>query len=322
MPSQRQATVVISPVEAGRRLDTWLARRFTYRSRRQWQESVRTGEIHLNGHPAKVATLVQPGDAVEYRMPDVEEPPVDFAMQTLYEDDTVLVVAKSGDLPCHPGGRYFDNTLWSVLRQQFDNVHLVNRLDRETSGIVLIAKNAAAASALMSQFADHTVTKAYLALVYGAFPPQLDTAGVLVADAASEVRKKRAFMPDPDAAGESAQTIFTCLGSSAGLSLIRAVPTTGRLHQIRATLCSLGFPLVGDKLYGLDDRMYLRCIADELTDADRTALRMGRQALHAYRLVFSHPVAGRQIQVTAPLPADLQQTMDRAGLQPGAELQC
>ena len=322
MPSQRQANVVISPAEAGRRLDTWLAHRFTYRSRRQWQESVRAGEIHLNGHPAKVATLVQPGDAIEYRMPDAAEPPVDVAMQTLYEDDTVLVITKSGDLPCHPGGRYFDNTLWSVLRQQFDNVHLVNRLDRETSGIVLIAKDAAAAGALMSQFADHTVTKAYLALVYGAFPPQLDTEGVLVADAASEVRKKRAFVPDPDAAGESARTIFACLASSAGLSLIRAVPTTGRLHQIRATLCSLGFPLVGDKLYGPDDRMYLRYIADELTDADRTALRMGRQALHAYRLVFSHPVDGRQIQVTAPLPADLQQIMARAGLQPGAELQC
>ena len=104
--------------------------------------------------------------------------------------------------------------------------------------------------------------------------------------------------------------------------MIRAVPTTGRLHQIRATLCSLGFPLVGDKLYGPDDRMYLRCIADELTDADRTMLRMGRQALHAYCLVFSHPVDGRKIQVTAPLPADLQQTMATAGLEPGVELQC
>jgi 23S rRNA pseudouridine955/2504/2580 synthase/23S rRNA pseudouridine1911/1915/1917 synthase len=265
---------------------------------------------------------VQPGDAVEYRLPEAAEPPVDVAMHTLYEDDTVLAVAKSGDLPCHPGGRYFGNTLWSVLRRQFDNVHLVNRLDRETSGVVLIAKEAAAASALMSQFAGQTVAKSYLALVYGAFPPQLDTDGVLVPDAASEVRKKRAFVADPDAAGEATRTIFTCLDSSAGLSLIRAVPATGRLHQIRATLCSLGFPLVGDKLYGPDDRIYLRCIADELTDADRTALRMGRQALHAYRLVFNHPADGRQIRVTAPLPADLQQTMATAGLQAGAELQC
>lgn len=311
--TSRQASVVITPHEAGLRLDMWLADRFTYRSRRQWQACVRRGEIQLNGRAAKPANILQTGDHVLYDIPEAAEPEVDDHIDILFDDDDVQVLAKSGNLPCHPGGRYFRHTLWQVLRESLPDVHVVNRLDRETSGVVLVAKNAATAGAIAAQFSNHSVTKTYLVLVHGEFPEALSAAGSLASDAGSSVRKKRLFR-EACTDGEWAETEFVRLASAGGVSLVQAIPATGRLHQIRATLCSLGFPVVGDKLYGLDDQFYLAFIEDALTEGDRAALQMHRQALHAYSLGWRHPVTAQQMSTVAPVPDDMQRLIDRHGL--------
>jgi 23S rRNA-/tRNA-specific pseudouridylate synthase len=146
-------------------------------------------------------------------------------------------------------------------------------------------------------------------VVEGDFPEFLDAEGFLLPDETCEVRKRRRFLlrkavdaASLPAAAEASRTRFRRLARNAGLSLLEAELDTGRTHQIRATLCSLGYPVVGDKLYGPDPRLFLRFAKDQLTPADRARLRLPRQALHAYRLAFPHPVDRRPLDLIAPLP--------------------
>ncbi len=218
------------------------------------------------------------------------EPPVLRSAGILYEDDDLVVADKPGNLPCHPGGRYCANTLLHLLRDRAGDggkLRIINRLDRETSGIVLVAKSAAMSRSLSGQFRRHTAQKEYTVLVHGDFPVHLEARGWLVPDADSVIRKKRRFVTcsaPPAPGAESAETDFELVEARDGISRVLARPRTGRTHQIRATLLSLGFPVVGDKIYGLDETFFLRFITDALTEADRARLVLPRQALHASSL--------------------------------------
>jgi 23S rRNA pseudouridine955/2504/2580 synthase/23S rRNA pseudouridine1911/1915/1917 synthase len=265
----------------------------------------------VDGRPAKPAYSLRGGEMVSYDAPPVAEPPVDTDAPALYEDERVFAVNKPGNLPCHPAGAYAEHTLWYLWKDRLDVFRLINRLDRETSGIVLLARDGEAARLLSAAFARGQVDKQYLVVVEGDFPETLDATGNLSLDPDSTVRKKRRFVPGlPEADGEFAETHFTRLATIDGLTLVRVRPRTGRLHQIRATLCSLGHPVVGDKLYGVDDTLYLRFIDDTLTAADRAALRLPRQALHAWRLTIPHPDGSGPLHLESPLPPDI------AGLRP------
>ncbi len=302
--SLRRATVNVTAEESGRRLDHWLTERFTYHTRSQWQQAIRNGRLTVNANQVKPAYTLQTGDKVEYFLPKIVEPPVDTAFTLLHEDDTLLVVDKPGNLPCHPAGKYFRHTLWHLLRPQYgDDIHPVNRLDRETSGIVLVARDGATAGRLGEQFSQHRVRKEYLALVEGDFPPELNAVGWLGPDTSSAVHKKQLFRETPpDEANARSQ--FILVDKAGGLSLVRCIPHTGRLHQLRASLLGLGYPLVGDKLYGYDERCFLDFIAGDLTETQYCRLRMERQALHADRLDFTHPQTGQRMTMRAPMPAD------------------
>lgn len=170
-----------------------------------------------------------------------------------------------------------------------------------------MAKNPAAAAKLGRP--GWPVRKEYLALVFGRFEQEVDAAGFLVPDTESAVRKKRRFVTGerPPAGAvhpESAHTLFAPEQTGGRFSLVRAVPVTGRLHQIRATLFSLGFPLVGDKLYGPDETLFLKLRSGELTAADREKLILPRQALHSTLLEFRHPVSGEMVTVKSPMPEE------------------
>lgn len=318
--ARRRLTASDLPAAGREPLLDFLVRRFTYHSATEWTELLQAGRLLLNGVPAAPGAEAVSGDLLEYDLPtDQPEPPVNTAWSVLYEDDALLAVAKPPDLPCHPAGGYFRHTLWALLKERFGDAFFAfaNRLDRETSGIVLVAKSREAARALQRQFEHRRVEKQYQAVVEGMFPEaELEAAGWLTADAASEVRKKRRFIPAasgqaaPGAApegGEWAETRFLRLeiNPDANLSLVAIRPRTGRLHQIRATLAALGHPLAGDKLYGADDTVFLRFCNETLTDGDRRRLRIGRQALHASRLRFTHPVTRAPLEITCPLPDDL-----------------
>jgi 23S rRNA pseudouridine955/2504/2580 synthase/23S rRNA pseudouridine1911/1915/1917 synthase len=314
---KRRAETQVPSGAAGLTVLEYLVARFTYRDAAAWHESVGQGRVLLDERTADAETRLQGGESLRYLVPEIPEPKVDPSFLVVHEDDQILVIDKPGNLPCHPAGRFFANTLWALLRQAgLTRPHFVNRLDRETSGLVLVAKTLPAARSCRRQFDAGTVRKLYLAVVEGEFPAYVDADGWIGPADDGTVRKRQRFCPDRSRTDRCAacRTELRGLTSSDGLSLVLAVPRSGRLHQIRATLAAIGYPVVGDKLYARDPTLFLRFVSDSLTHQDRRDLRTDRQALHAWKLALRHPVTGQPVTYSAPVPADLQALCARMNL--------
>jgi len=322
--SRRRACTLIPAAVAGQSVLEYLTGRFTYHTQDEWWERIRTGQILVDDRTPDPRDVLRGGETLEYCPTDLREPAVNRGFRIVFEDTSILVVDKPGDLPVHPGGRFFQNTLWALLRAAgYPHFEFVNRLDRETSGLVLLARTPQAARHCRRQLERHTMEKVYLAVVEGAFRGPVRAEGWITGGSSGAIRKKQRFFPaeafDPERSigkPPSVLTVFELVRQVGGLSLIEARPVTGRLHQIRATLEALGFPLVGDKLYGVDETLFLRFIEDKLTPVDRVRLRLPRQALHAAELTFQHPETGERLRLSAPLPADMRSLVGekKAGL--------
>ena len=308
----RDMRLNVKEAEAGQPLAAYLASRFTYHDHAAWCRLIDEGRVTLNGNPAAVQHPLAVGDRIQYDASGIPEPPVDDTFAVVWEDADLLAVNKSGNLPCHPAGRYYANTLERLLldRGVLPCVHLANRLDRETSGLVLVGLSNDVASALGDAFMRREVCKQYIAVVEGDFPAEPRTvAGWLYLARGTTVRRKRVFLPEGAAHPDDAQhveTQFRCLARRNGLSWLDVRPVTGRPHQIRATLKGIGYPVVGDKLYGVDETIYARLATDRISPLDHARLRIPRQALHAFRLSFRHPVSGAHLTFTAALPPELE----------------
>lgn len=228
--------------------------------------------------------------------PDPHGPPV----SVLHEDDDLLVVDKPAGLVCHPTKAGEWSSLIGRVRLYLghDQARFVHRLDRETSGVVVLARSAAVARELGRLFASGDVRKTYLALVHGRFEGTRLIDAPLGRDEASAVAIKDCVRPD----GAAARTRVAALGPGSldGVETTRVevTPETGRKHQIRIHLASIGHPIVGDKLYGGDEGRYLRLVEGRLTDDDRRALVLTFQALHAWRLGFAW--RGREWRFESP----------------------
>lgn len=309
----REMRFSIREKDAGKALSAFLAARFTYHTDEEWSRLIAEGRVTVNGRRPGADAPLCVGDVLGYDASGIPEPPVDLSVETVLDDPLLLAVNKPGNLPCHPGGRYFNHTLWAWVKERagLENPVLINRIDRETSGLVLIAKTPEAAHNLWRQFSTHKVVKRYTVFVEGLFPERLEAKGWLVPDRASVIRKKRRFVPcesegpqlEPEA--EWAETVFERERVCEGFCVVRALPRTGRLHQIRATLLSSGFPVVGDKMYGVDEGLFLRFCTDELSGLDWERLRLRRQALHAAFLGFRHPKYGAKTELEVVLPDDM-----------------
>ena len=295
---ERTIQTIAGPELEGVRLDHFLTARFTYQSRTGWQNIVREGRITVNGIRVRASRRLHAGDVIVFDVEGIEEPEVDPTYRVVLERPEFLAVSKSGMLPVHPSGCYFRNTLLMLMKERYGELYVVNRLDRETSGLVLLARDPGTAGVLSTLFASRQVEKTYLAAVFGEFPAgTVRCDGWLSSDPESPVRKKRRFTADDPGTedAETCSTEFVRIMTCGGYSLVACKPHTGRLHQIRATLCSTGFPLLGDKLYGPDDTIFLRFTEDAMTDSDRAALVLPTQALHAWRLRFRLPGTGEDI---------------------------
>jgi 23S rRNA pseudouridine955/2504/2580 synthase/23S rRNA pseudouridine1911/1915/1917 synthase len=318
---KRRTAFDVPAAAAGVALADYLAGRFPYHDRAGWCGRIRSGHVTVNARIGLPDAALRAGDRLAYDTSDIPEPPVDFTIGIVSDDADLLIVNKSGNLPCHPGGRYFNHTLWTWLKEArgLAEPALVNRIDRETSGLVVVAKNPAAAHNCGKQFANRQVGKRYAVLIEAdAFPATLDGAGWLLPDTVSAVRKKRRVVlgsvaDSPGTEAAWVETRFRLLAQRRGVALIEAEPLTGRLHQIRATLLALGYPVVGDKLYGRDETAFIRFCQGRLTDADRSALRMDRQALHASGLSFRHPRFGLPVSYQLALPDDMQRVLASVG---------
>ncbi|MDD5727607.1 MAG: RluA family pseudouridine synthase [Victivallales bacterium] len=306
-PATRIIRTRIDTAAENRTLIDYLAARFNYHSRERWLAIIAEAQVQVNGQPVRPDACLHAGDILTYTPENLEEPPVDFSYSLIYEDEYLFVINKSGNLPCHPAGPFFRHTLWHHLSNRYGKVYLVNRLDRETSGLLIAAKDSVTAGLFAKKAAIHE--KAYMVLVFGDFRQAVIADGFLIKDEESAIRKKRRFV-FPEALPANAKkpvpagTLLEPVSIRNHISLVKATLKTGRFHQLRATLYSLGFPVVGDKLYGPDESIYLKMQGDKITAADWEKLKMRRQAVHAYRLVFTHPVKKQEMEFTIPLPPD------------------
>ncbi len=296
---------------ANQRLDRFLSLAIGRLSRARARRIIRAGRVHVGGTTSRVrpALRVFAGQDVFVRKPAVAEPPCRQDVRILYRDRTLLVLDKPGDLVVHPSARYVRNTVTGLLARWWGSDHgwdVVHRLDRETSGVLVLARRGAALSAAKRAYQRRQVRKTYLAVCHGFLSAPLDIDVPLGPASSSAVRIKMGACFE---GGRPAWTRVRPLARGqfrgAPVTLVRARPVTGRQHQIRAHLAHVGHPIVGDKLYGLDEGVFLDLVEGRI-DAAAAAVRAGygRQALHAERIALPHPDGGLLV-VTAPWPADL-----------------
>jgi RluA family pseudouridine synthase len=285
------------------RLLDYLARRFRYLDAEHWRREIDAGALKLDGQRVDQETPVHAGQRLAYerRQP---EPPVATDVQVVHRERGFVVVAKPAHLPVHGDGTFVRHTLVHQLGRLLQcPVHLVHRLDRETSGLLVVACTAAARQQLETQFRAGGVDKAYLAVVDGPVRGDFVADGPIGRDPGSAITLRRAVVPD----GTPARTEVTVLRSGARHSLVRCVPRTGRTHQIRVHLCAAGHPVAGDKLYGRSDAEYLAFVRHVKAGGSPRAAAAGpdRQLLHAAELAFRHPDGGAPLAFRAPMPDDM-----------------
>jgi 23S rRNA pseudouridine1911/1915/1917 synthase len=297
--------IVVPPECAGWRLDHFLKRRIGRLSRTRIQSIIEQQISFPDGRRVRASSPVRAGETILLRRPAPIEPEVPRRFDILYEDESVLVIDKPAGLPMHTTAKFWRNTLTALLRERYPNeqMEVAHRIDRETSGVLLIARGRKVASFLTQAFARRQVAKRYLALVKGAPPDE----GIMDRPLALLDTKSRVMMGVSAAPGAlPAVTRFRVLERFAQHALVEARPETGRQHQIRVHFASLGYPIVGDKLYGAGEALFMRA-CDEGVTPELLAQFDGlpRHALHAAHLTFPHPVTRLPLSVESPLPADI-----------------
>ena len=257
--------------------------------------------ILVNGERCTVRRVLHTGDIVTLALTDnyssEELLPVDLPVEILYEDENLIAPSKPPNMPTHPSHNHHDDTLANALAVRYREAGVpfvfrpINRLDRDTSGVMLVAKNKFSAGLLAKSMQNGEFHKTYWAILEGEMSVEEGLIDKPLHRTAASIIVREVCSPDaPDA--EAARTRFRVLARGNGCTLVEAHPLTGRTHQLRVHFASLGHPICGDNLYGIDNG------------------RIARQALHAKELVFPHPITKEQIHLTAPIPEDMQVLMD------------
>jgi len=287
---------------------TYLAQRFTYLSESGWQALILEGRIALNGALCIGTEAITQGDCIRCELPDFDAPIVNFDYDIVYQDEWLLGINKPSGLRVHSGGKFVRSNLIYHLRQvhqpAYPEANLVHRLDADTSGIVLLAREKRVLTQLVHQFAEALVEKKYLAVISGHLDPANGTINLPIGPV--ENARVPRFGID-QAHGKPAVTHYTTLRQlSADYSLVELQPATGRTHQLRVHLAAMGHPLAGDLLYTMNDSDYL---AWRENPPPPTGLQ--RQALHSHQLQFLHPIHQTSCTLTAPMAADIAQFIQK-----------
>jgi 23S rRNA pseudouridine1911/1915/1917 synthase len=299
------AHFVVPREASGLRLDVFLARVSPQHSRSRLQDLIKEGFVRLNGKPARPKESVRTGDTVELEEPPIRRSqyqPEDINLEILYEDDDLLVLNKPPGLVVHPGAGHSEHTLVNALLHHCPNLSgiggeerpgIVHRLDKDTSGCLVVAKNDETHRSLSTQFAGRSVDKIYLALVSG----QLRKKNGLIEAAIARHPVDRARMTATASRGRAAKTEYRVAAESVDASLVECRIHSGRTHQVRVHLLHLGHPVLGDKTY-----------------AGKRAGDFPRQMLHAWKLGFTHPRTGERKIFEAPPPEDFEAARKALGL--------
>jgi len=302
--SSRTEVLTIEHSLLSERLDTYLRGKFPAVSRGAIQRLMDQGHIRVNGRTVKPTHTPRAGEQVEVHWPEArpaDAKPEQMALDVLFEDEALLVLNKPPGLVVHPAAGHEEHTLVNALLHhcagQLSGIGgvarpgIVHRLDKETSGCLVVAKNDDTHLALSVQFATRKVEKIYHAILCGELPREHGEIRAAIARHPSH-RKRMAVNND---AGREAWTDYRVLERLRGATLIEAVLHTGRTHQIRVHFQHIGFPVVGDETYGNRQNQRL---------ADLTGYTAPRQMLHAFRLAFIHPRTGKRLSCEAPRPED------------------
>jgi 23S rRNA pseudouridine1911/1915/1917 synthase len=304
------------PVERARqRLDVFLHHEFRRTSRTRTQRIIALSAYDAHGKHLKSNLRLQPEQLVVLWRAPWDEDPVPTDIPVLFEDDHLLVVHKPAGVPVHPTARYHHNTVIRLLKSERPGqwLSLAHRIDRETSGVLVLTKHPEAdRRAKMALEARAGIEKRYLAITWGV--PELGGERSFRLERNVELDPHHAtgvrMRVVPDGQGLWAATRFAVQGDRRSLegrsyALVRCDLETGRQHQIRLHLASLGFPIVGDKLYGPDDALFAKSVDGELTHEEAELLELPRHALHAWQLELAHPVTGEPLLLEAPMPRDM-----------------
>lgn len=278
---------------------------------------MRACAYHADGRRRRPSERVRHGETVILVRPSFEEPVVPTEFDVVHEDPAVLVVDKPSGLPVHPSASYHKNTLTFLLRQRYPErtPHLVHRLDRETSGILVCAKTVEDERALKGQFERREVDKEYLAIVEGDVPDSLEAIAHPMGRTEEGLHLLMVVRED----GSPSETRVRVVARAPAHTLVALAPKTGRQHQLRVHMAAEGHPIVADKLYGPEGpKPFLEYVdaGGQVTEALLERLGHHRQALHAHRLWVQHPRTGEELALRAPLPADLAALWTRLGGDP------
>jgi 23S rRNA pseudouridine1911/1915/1917 synthase len=315
---------------ADERLDSYLVARFPKFSRVKLQRAIAQGDVLVDGLIAKSSTRLKPQQVVEVKAlaQESEAPkPEPIRLEILYEDESLVAINKPPGMVVHPAKGHWSGTLTSALAHHFQSLSsvggptrpgIVHRLDRDTSGVILVAKTDTAHLALTEQFEKRTVQKNYLALVSPAPDRDRDLVDKPIGDHPYQ-REKKAVRED-HASSRPAQSFYEVLERFKGFALLRVQPKTGRTHQIRVHLASIGCPVLCDALYSgrsklaasAFDRADGRQIDNKTGTQDR--LLLGRHALHAHEIEFVNPQTGQRMKICAPLAEDIENTLQQLRL--------
>ena len=271
----------------------FLVRRFKYLSREDWIEAIATGAIKVNSLRVGADYVLENRDVVSYDRPRSSEPEIDKNYHIVYADEDIIIVEKNGNIPTTESGKYRRNTLINLLEEKegYRKLYVVHRLDKETSGLILISRKKHIATLLGQQFSEQIPKKKYIAVLRG----ELFQKEMIV----DQPIKKNIPLPGRvsirqiiSPTGKPSQTLFKTLKTAGGLTLVQIEPFTGRTHQIRCHAEFIRYPILGDKLYGRTDQQFLALLNQEAKSEFPPFGIINRQLLHASSLEFRHPSSG------------------------------
>ncbi|MBN2401320.1 MAG: RluA family pseudouridine synthase [Spirochaetes bacterium] len=313
MQEKTTLSSVINRNNDGISLIDFLSSRFKYHTVDTWKEIIRRIDIKVNGHASSPDYILQYKDIVTYSV-ILNEPRVDTNIKIIHNEDSFLVAFKPGNLPSHADGNFIKNTFIYIIKKMMsaegynDYLKLAHRLDRETSGLIVVAKSKDANRALARQFESGAIEKEYIAVVRGIIPDDsFAVDGHIAPDPESSVSIRKRVVPAGTPGAQPALTSFEVIERLKNYTVVRCLPETGRTNQIRVHLAHSGHPLAGDKLYGRSDDEFLEFVRaaragkhDPLPWMDAP-----RHMLHASKIAFKNPATNEKLSFQSPIPDDM-----------------